>query len=214
MLLVETLHLFPLMTLSIVDSLGQDLAVARLRSGGVVGSRGFRKLLGHPSPSPPGLCLRCPPGLHLDLRPTSPLLWKWGSTIYLPRKPTSTLRAVRGSPAVHKMGSSFPAIMILLAISFLIVAKKYVALKDYQLSLLFGVNGKRFPPREDRRGIFLSAIHFLLLSLIWAIPPRFLRKGDGAHSFPVKYTCSILNGWPSITPSLSSTAMLYSGSRF
>ena len=66
-LLVETLHLFPLMTLSIVDAMGK-ISPSLDEAAESVGSRGLRKFWDITFPvNDPGFCLRRPSGLHLDL---------------------------------------------------------------------------------------------------------------------------------------------------
>ena len=66
-LLVETLHLFPLMTLSIVDAMGK-ISPSLDEAAESVGSRGLRKFWDITFPiDDPGVCVGSAPGLHLDL---------------------------------------------------------------------------------------------------------------------------------------------------
>ncbi len=67
-LLVETLHLFPLMTLSIVDAMSK-ISPSLDEAAESVGSRGTSQVPGyHFSPDHSRLCHRRAAGLHLDLR--------------------------------------------------------------------------------------------------------------------------------------------------
>ena len=67
-LLVETLHLFPLMTLSIVDAMSK-ISPSLDEAAESVGSRGLRKFLDITFPLDHArLCHRRAAGLHLDLR--------------------------------------------------------------------------------------------------------------------------------------------------
>jgi len=128
-LLVETLHLFPLMTLSIVDALGKiDPSLDEAAES--IGSRGFRKFwdITFPLTTPGYVSGALLVFIWTFADFATPLVVGIGDLL----ASQAYLNIVQFvDRRLFKMGIVISAIMIILAILFLIVAKKYVAIKDY-----------------------------------------------------------------------------------
>jgi len=161
--LVETLHLFPMITLNVVDALGKIRP--RARGGG--GERGRPRLEevpdGHLASHDAGLCRGCPPRLHLDLfRFATPLIL--GVQDLLAAQ--AYLNIVQFvDRRIFRMGIVISALMVILAIVFLLVARRWVGLKDYS-TLSYSVMGAPAPLRGRPSGRLGLSLLVLLLSFI------------------------------------------------
>jgi iron(III) transport system permease protein len=127
--LVETLHLFPMITLNVVDALGKiDPALEEAAES--VGARGWRKI-------PDGDLAANDPGL----RAGALLVFIWTFSDFA----TPLILGVQDLLAaqaylnivqfvdrrIFRMGIVISALMVLLAIVFLLAARRWVGLKDY-----------------------------------------------------------------------------------
>ncbi|HEX7371427.1 MAG TPA: ABC transporter permease subunit, partial [Thermodesulfobacteriota bacterium] len=128
-LLVETLHLFPLMTLSIVDALGKiDLSLDEAAES--VGSRGLRKFWDITFPlTTPGYVSGALLVFIWTFADFATPLVVGVDDLLASQAYLNIVQFV--DRRLFKMGIVISAIMVLLAILFLIIAKKYVAIKDY-----------------------------------------------------------------------------------
>jgi len=148
-LLVETLHLFPLMTLSIVDALGKidpsSMKLQRASGRGASGSSGYTFLSRRQ-----GTCL-------VRFWSSSGLLQIFATPLVVGIGDLLASQAYLNivqfvDRRLFKMGIVISAIMIILAIIFLIIAKQYVAIKDYSslsYSKLRGGSYRLLPPLQQ-----------------------------------------------------------------
>jgi iron(III) transport system permease protein len=209
-LLVETLHLFPLMTLSIVDALGKiDLSLDEAAES--VGSRGFRKFwdITFPLTTPGYVSGALLVFIWTFADFATPLVVGiddlLASQAYL-----NIVQFV--DRRLFKMGIVISAMMILLAILFLIIAKRYVAIKDYSSLSYTRIERKRLSP-----GGQALALTFLIVSLLFAFIPYLgialdsFGKGWALTPFPVQYTLQYFQRVAIETPKFIINSLLYAG---
>ncbi len=209
-LLVETLHLFPLMTLSIVDALGKiDLSLDEAAES--VGSRGLRKFwdITFPLTTPGYVSGALLVFIWTFADFATPLVVGiddlLASQAYL-----NIVQFV--DRRLFKMGIVISAIMVLLAIFFLIIAKKYVAIKDY--SSLSYSKIERKPMGYGGRVLVLI---FLVMVLTFAFIPYLgialdsFGKGWALTPIPVKYTLQYFERVAIETPKFIINSLLFSG---
>jgi iron(III) transport system permease protein len=209
-LLVETLHLFPLMTLSIVDAMGK-ISPSLDEAAESVGSRGFRKFwdITFPLTTPGYVSGALLVFIWTFADFATPLVVGiddlLASQAYL-----NIVQFV--DRRLFKMGIVISAIMILLAILFLIIAKRYVAAKDYS-SLSYTVIERKTLSLTKRMGVVV----FLSFVLVFAFIPYFgiildsFGKGWALTPFPVKYTLQYFERVAIETPKFILNSLLYSG---
>src|SRR4030042_2112103 len=110
------------------------------------------------------------------------------------------------------MGIVISAIMVLLAIVFLIIAKKYVSIKDYS-SLSYSVIERKKISRWGQAGV----VAFLILTLIFAFIPYLgialdsFGRGWALTTIPVKYTLQYFERLAIETPKFIINSLLYAG---
>ncbi len=209
-LLVETLHLFPLMTLSIVDALGKiDLSLDEAAES--VGSRGLRKFwdITFPLTTPGYVSGALLVFIWTFADFATPLVVGiddlLASQAYL-----NIVQFV--DRRLFKMGIVISAIMVLLAIIFLIIAKQYVAIKDYS-SLSYSKIERKNIPAWGR----VLVLVFLIVVLIFAFIPYLgialdsFGKGWALTPIPVKYTLQYFERVAIETPKFIINSLLYSG---
>jgi iron(III) transport system permease protein len=209
-LLVETLHLFPLMTLSIVDALGKiDPSLDEAAES--IGSRGLRKFWDITFPlTTPGYVSG---GLLV-------FIWTFADFATPLVVGVDNLLAAQAylnivqfvDRRLFKMGIVISAIMIILAIIFLIIAKQYVAIKDYSSLSYSKIERKKISPL-GRAGVII----FLIVVLIFAFIPYLgigldsFGKGWALTPIPVKYTLRYFERVSIETPKFIINSLLYAG---
>jgi iron(III) transport system permease protein len=209
-LLVETLHLFPLMTLSIVDALGKiDPSLDEAAES--IGSRGLRKFwdITFPLTTPGYVSGALLVFIWTFADFATPLVVGiddlLASQAYL-----NIVQFV--DRRLFKMGIVISAIMVILAIIFLIIAKHYVAIKDYS-SLSYLKIDRKNPSPWGKIGILI----FLIVVLIFAFIPYLgialdcFGKGWALTPIPVKYTLRYFERVAIETPKFIINSLLYSG---
>jgi len=209
-LLVETLHLFPLMTLSIVDAMGK-ISPSLDEAAESVGSRGIRKFWDITFPlTTPGYVS----GALLVF------IWTFADFVTPLVVGISDLLASQAylnivqfvDRRLFKMGIVISAIMVILAILFLIIAKKYVSIKDYSSLSYSVIERKKLSPLAQA-----GAIAFLISILILAFIPYLglaldsFGKGWALTLFPVKYTLQYFERVAIETPKFIINSLLFSG---
>jgi iron(III) transport system permease protein len=209
-LLVETLHLFPLMTLSIVDALGKiDPSLDEAAES--IGSRGLRKFwdITFPLTTPGYVSGALLVFIWTFADFATPLVVGIGDLL----ASQAYLNIVQFvDRRLFKMGIVISAIMIILAILFLIVAKQYVAIKDYSSLSYSKIERKKL----SRLGS-LAAIAFLTIILIFAFIPYLgvaldsFGRGWALTPLPVKYTLQYFKRVSVETPKFILNSLLYSG---
>jgi iron(III) transport system permease protein len=209
-LLVETLHLFPLMTLSIVDALGK-ISPSLDEAAESVGSRGLRKFwdITFPLTTPGYVSGALLVFIWTFADFATPLVVGiddlLASQAYL-----NIVQFV--DRRLFKMGIVISAIMVILAILFLIIAKQYVAIKDYSSLSYSKIERKKISP-WGRAGVVL----FLAVVLIFAFIPYLgialdsFGKGWALTPLPVNYTLQYFERVSIETPKFIINSLLYAG---
>jgi iron(III) transport system permease protein len=208
-LLVETLHLFPLMTLSIVDAMSK-ISPSLDEAAESVGSRGIRKFFDITLPlTTPGYVTGALLVFIWTFADFATPLVVGVDDLLASQAYLNIVQFV--DRRLFKMGIVISAIMVILAILFLIVAKKYVAIKDYSSLSYSQIERKRLSPRWQA-----GFIAFLSLILIFAFIPYFgialdsFGKGWALTPVPVKYTLQYFQRVSVETPKFIFNSLLYS----
>ncbi len=165
-LLVETLHLFPLMTLNILDSLSKiDPSLEEAAES--VGSRGWRRIKDITLPlTTPGFVTGALLVFIWTVADFATPLVVGIQDLLAPQAYLNIVQFVDNR--LFKMGIVISAIMVVLAVVFLIAAKQYVAIKDYSSLAYSKVERKRLSPLGN-----FFVILFIVSVLIFAFIPYF-----------------------------------------
>jgi iron(III) transport system permease protein len=209
-LLVETLHLFPLMTLSIVDALGKiDLSLDEAAES--VGSRGLRKFWDITFPlTTPGYVSGALLVFIWTFADFATPLVVGVDDLLASQAYLNIVQFV--DRRLFKMGIVISAIMVLLAILFLIIAKKYVAIKDYSSLSYSKVERRKISARGE-----VLVIVFLIAVLVFSFIPYLgialdsFGKGWALTPIPVKYTLQYFERVAIETPKFIVNSLLFSG---
>jgi len=207
---VETLHLFPLMTLSIVDAMGK-ISPSLDEAAESVGSRGLRKFWDITFPlTTPGYVSGALLVFIWTFADFATPLVVGVDNLLASQAYLNIVQFV--DRRLFKMGIVISAIMVILAIFFLIVAKRYVAIKDYS-SLSYSVIERKQLTAAGKTGV----VFFLGLILLMAFIPYLgialdsFGKGWALTPFPVKYTVQYFERVFIETPKFILNSLLYSG---
>ena len=209
-LLVETVHLFPLMTLSILDSLSKvDPSLEEAAQG--MGAKGWHRFWTITLPlTTPGYIS----GALLVF------IWTFADFItplvlgvqdlLAPQAYLNIMQFV--DRTIFRMGIVISALLVLLAIIFVLAARQYVAIKDYS-SLTYS-RVERRPLGPVKR--WLAVGYFSALMLVCVIPQAgvlFAAVGRGwaLTPFPVHYTMEFFRTVSIDTPKFIVNSFLYSG---
>jgi len=209
-LLVETLHLFPLMTLSIVDAMGK-ISPSLDEAAESVGSRGLRKFWDITFPlTTPGYVSGALLVFIWTFADFATPLVVGVDDLLASQAYLNIVQFV--DRRLFKMGIVISAIMVILAILFLIIAKKYVAIKDYS-SLSYSVIERRKLSPAARVGVmfFLGLILTLAFIPYLGIVLDSFGKGWALTPFPVKYTLQYFERVAFETPKFIINSLLYAG---
>ena len=209
-LLVETLHLFPLIALNVVDALGKiDPALEEAAES--VGARGWHKLRTITLP------LTTPGYLAGAL-----LVFIWTFSDFA----TPLVLGVQDLLAsqaylnivqfvdrrLFRMGIVISALMVGLAILFLVAARRYVAIKDYS-----SLSYSRIPRRRLSRLGEAAAVAFLSVVMLLSFIPYLgvmlasVGRGWSMTPFPVRYTWLYFERVIVETPKYIVNSFVYSG---
>jgi iron(III) transport system permease protein len=209
-LLVETLHLFPLMTLSIVDAMGK-ISPSLDEAAESVGSRGLRKFWDITFPlTTPGYVSGALLVFIWTFADFATPLVVGVDDLLASQAYLNIVQFV--DRRLFKMGIVISAIMVIMAILFLIVAKKYVSIKDYS-SLSYSVIERKKLSPAARLGVvlFLAAILVLAFIPYLGIALDSFGKGWALTPFPVKYTVQYFQRVAFETPKFIINSLLYAG---
>ncbi|MBP1742631.1 MAG: binding-protein-dependent transport system inner rane component [Deltaproteobacteria bacterium] len=186
-LIVETLHLFPLMTLSIVDAMGK-ISPSLDEAAESVGSRGLRKFWDITFPlTTPGYVSGALLVFIWTFADFATPLVVGVDDLLASQAYLNIVQFV--DRRLFKMGIVISAIMVILAIIFLIVAKRYVAIKDYS-SLSYSVIERKKLTVTGKIGVICFLAVILLMAFIpyLGIALDSFGRGWALTPFPVKYT--------------------------
>src|SRR5437016_9629354 len=208
-LLVETLHLFPMITLNVVDALGKiDPALEEAAES--VGARGWTKLrtITLPLTTPGYMAGALLVFIWTFSDFTTPLVLGVHDLLAA----QAYLNIVQFvDRRLFRMGIVISALMVLLAIVFLIAARRYVAIKDYSSLAYARVPRRRLGPVGATGAVtFLSAV--MLCSFIPYVGVAFASVGKGwsMTPFPVRYTWIFFERVIVETPKYIANSFLYS----
>ena len=208
--LVETLHLFPMITLNVVDALGKiDPALEEAAES--VGARGWRKFRTVTLP------LMTPGYVAGAL-----LVFIWTFSDFA----TPLILGVQDLLAaqaylnivqfvdrrIFRMGIVISALMVILAIVFLLVARRWVGLKDYS-TLSYSVIERRRLSRVGEAGAVGLLSFVMLLSFIpyVGVALAACSRGWSLTPLPVAYTLQHFERVIVETPKYIVNSFLYSG---
>jgi iron(III) transport system permease protein len=209
-LLVETLHLFPFMTLSILDSLSKvDPSLEEAAQG--LGAGPWRRFWDVTLPlTTPGYVS----GALLVF------IWTFADFVTPLVVGVQDLLAVQAylnivqfvDRRIFRMGIVISALLVILAIVFVLVARHYVAIKDYSSLAYSKVERKRLAPLAG-----VLAVGFLVLLLFVSLLPQLgvllaaVGKGWSLTPLPVRYTLEHFSQVSVETPKFIVNSLLYSG---
>ncbi|HTP95441.1 MAG TPA: iron ABC transporter permease [Burkholderiales bacterium] len=209
-LLVETVHLFPLMTLSILDSLSKvDPALEEAAQG--MGAGGWRRFWDVTLPlTTPGYVS----GALLVF------IWTFADFITPLVVGVQDLLAVQAylnivqfvDRRIFRMGIVISALLVVLAIVFVLMARHYVAIKDYSSLAYSRVERRRLGPVKR-----WLAVGFLLLLLAVSLIPQAgvilaaVGRGWSLTPFPLHYTLEFFEQVSIETPKFIVNSFVYSG---
>ena len=209
-LLVETVHLFPLMTLSILDSLSKvDPSLEEAAQG--MGAKGWRRFWDVTLPlTTPGYVS----GALLVF------IWTFADFVTPLVVGVQDLLAVQAylnivqfvDRRIFRMGIVISALLVVLAIVFVLVARHYVAIKDYSSLTYSKVERRRLGPVKR-----WLAVGFLVMLLFVSFVPQVgvvlaaVGKGWALTPFPVHYTLDYFRQVSLETPKFIINSLLFSG---
>jgi iron(III) transport system permease protein len=209
-LLVETLHLFPMIALNVVDALGKiDPALEEAAES--VGARGWRKLRTITLPlTTPGYVAGA---LLVFIWTFSDFATPLVLGVHDLLASQAYLNIVQFvDRRLFRMGIVISALMVLLALVFLVAARHYVAIKDYSSLSYSRISRRRLSPLGQVAAIgFLSTV--MLLSFIPYIGVVLASVGRGwsLTPLPVQYTLHYFERVIVETPKYILNSFLYSG---
>ncbi|HWN13416.1 MAG TPA: iron ABC transporter permease [Candidatus Dormibacteraeota bacterium] len=208
--LVETLHLFPMITLNVVDALGKvDPSLEEAAES--VGARGWSKLWRVTLPlTTPGYVAGALLVFIWTFSDFATPLVLGVQDLLAPQAYLNIVQFV--DRRIFRMGIVISALMVLLAVLFLLAARHYVALKDYSSLSYSRVARRRLTAgRQALVVAFLSLL--LLLSFIPYIGVTLASVGKGwaLTPLPVAYTLQYYERVIVETPKYILNSFLYSG---
>lgn len=209
-LLVETVHLFPLMTLSILDSLSKvDPSLEEAAQG--LGARGWRRFWDVTLPlTTPGYVS----GALLVF------IWTFADFVTPLVVGVQDLLAVQAylnivqfvDRRIFRMGIVISALLVVLAVVFVLVARHYVAIKDYSSLAYSRVERRRLGPVKRWLAVgFLVALMFVSFVPQVGVALAAVGKGWALTPFPVHYTLDYFRQVSLETPKFIINSLLFSG---
>lgn len=209
-LLVETVHLFPLMTLSILDALAKvDPSLEEAAEG--LGAKGWRRFRDVTLPlTTPGYIS----GALLVF------IWTFADFItplvvgvqdlLAPQAYLNIMQFV--DRRIFRMGIVISALLVVLAIIFVIAAREYVAIKDYSSLAYSRVERRRLGPVKR----WLAVGLLTLLMIVCVIPQvgvllAAVGRGWALTPIPVHYTLEFFRTVSIDTPKFIVNSFLYAG---
>lgn len=208
-LLVETLHLFPMITLNVVDALGKiDPALEEAAES--VGARGWRKLRTITLPlTTPGYVAGA---LLVFIWTFSDFATPLVLGVHDLLASQAYLNIVQFvDRRLFRMGIVISALMVLLAVVFLVAARRYVAIKDYSSLSYSRVPRRRLSPLGQAGAVaFLASVMALSFVPYLGVALASVGKGWSLTPFPVQYTAAYFERVIVETPKYIVNSFLYS----
>jgi iron(III) transport system permease protein len=209
-LLVETLHLFPMITLNVVDALGKiDPALEEAAQG--AGARGWHTLrtITLPLTTPGYVAGALLVFIWTFSDFTTPLVLGVHD-ILAAQAYLNIVQFV--DRRLFRMGIVISVLMVVLAVVFLLAARRYVAIKDYA-----SLSYSRIPRRRLGAWGRTTAVGFLSLVMLLSCIPHLgvtlasVGRGWSLTPIPVRYTLQYFERVIVETPKYIVNSFLYSG---
>ena len=208
--LVETLHLFPMITLNVVDALGKiDPALEEAAES--VGARGWKKFWTITLPlTTPGYVAGALLVFIWTFSDFATPLILGVQDLLAPQAYLNIVQFV--DRRIFRMGIVISALMVFLAVVFLLVARRWVGLKDYS-SLSYSTIARRrlSPPRQAAAVGFLSALMLLSFIPYAGVALASFSRGWSLTPLPLSYTLQHYERVIVETPKYILNSFLYSG---
>jgi iron(III) transport system permease protein len=209
-LLVETLHLFPFMTLSILDSLSK-VDPSLEEAAQIVGAKGWRRFRDITLPlMTPGYVS----GALLVF------IWTFADFVTPLVVGVQDLLAVQAylnivqfvDRRIFRMGIVISALLVVLAIVFVLVARHYVAIKDYSSLAYSRVERRQLGPVARWLAVAVLAL-LMFVSMIPQLGVVLAATGKGwsLTAFPIHYTLDYFRQVSIETPRFIVNSLVYSG---
>ncbi len=209
-LLVETLHLFPMIALNVVDALGKiDPSLEEAAES--VGARGWRKLRTITLPlTTPGYVAGA---LLVFIWTFSDFATPLVLGVHDLLASQAYLNIVQFvDRRLFRMGIVISALMVVLALVFLVAARQYVAIKDYSSLSYSRIVRRRLAPWQQALVVlFLSAVTLLSFIPYLGVALASVGRGWSLTPFPVHYTLHYFERVIVETPKYIVNSFLYSG---
>ncbi|MGC2519611.1 MAG: iron ABC transporter permease [Burkholderiales bacterium] len=209
-LLVETVHLFPMMTLSVLDALAKvDPSLEEAAQG--MGANGWRRFRDVTLP------LTTPGYISGAL-----LVFIWTFADFITPlvvgvqdllAPQAYLNIVQFvDRRIFRMGIVISALLVLLAIFFVLAARQYVAIKDYSSLAYSKVERRRLGPVKRWVAVgFLAALLFVSLMPQVGVLLAAVGRGWSLTPFPVHYTLEFFEQVSVETPKFIVNSLVFCG---
>jgi len=209
-LLVETLHLFPMITLSILDALTKvDPALEEAAQG--LGAKGWRRFRDITLPlTTPGYVS----GALLVF------IWTFADFITPLVVGVQDVLAAQAylnivqfiDRRLFRMGIVISALLVLLAIVFVLAARQYVAIKDYSSLAYTRVERRRLSPLKRWLAVgFLGTLMFVSFLPHIGVTLAAFGRGWSLTPFPVEYTTQFFTRVSIETPKFIINSFVYCG---
>ena len=209
-LLVETVHLFPMMTLSILDSLSKvDPSLEEAAQG--VGAKGWRRFFTITFP------LMTPGYVSGAL-----LVFIWTFADFItplvlgvhdllaPQAYLNIMQFV--DRRIFRMGIVISALLVVLAIFFVLAARQYVAIKDYSSLAYSRVERRRLSPLKAGLAVaFLSTLMFVSFIPQVGVLLAAVGRGWSLTPIPLHYTWEFFQQVSIETPKFIVNSLLFCG---
>jgi iron(III) transport system permease protein len=208
--LVETLHLFPMITLNVVDALGKvDPSLEEAAES--VGARGWSKLWRVTLPlTTPGYMAGALLVFIWTFSDFATPLVLGVQDLLAPQAYLNIVQFV--DRRIFRMGIVISALMVLLAIVFLLAARHYVAIKDYSSLSYTRVARRRLSPARQALAVaFLSGLLVLSFIPYLGVTLASIGRGWALTPLPVAYTLQYYERVIVETPKYIVNSFLYSG---
>jgi iron(III) transport system permease protein len=186
-LLVETVHLFPLMTLSILDALAKvDPSLEEAAQG--MGAKGWRRFRDVTLPlTTPGYISGALLVFIFTFADFITPLVVGVQDLLAPQAYLNIVQFV--DRRIFRMGIVISALLVLLAIVFVLAARQYVAIKDYSSLAYSKVERRRLGPVKRWLAVgFLSSLLFISFVPQVGVLLAAVGRGWSLTPFPVHYT--------------------------
>jgi iron(III) transport system permease protein len=208
--LVETLHLFPMITLNVVDALGKiDPALEEAAES--VGARGWRKFWTVTLPlTTPGYVAGALLVFIWTFSDFATPLILGVQDLLAPQAYLNIVQFV--DRRIFRMGIVISALMVLLAVLFLLVARRWVGLKDYSSLSYSVIERRRLSGARQAAAVgFLSLVMLLSFIPYVGVALASCSRGWSLTPLPLAYTLQHFERVIVETPKYIVNSFLYSG---